>query len=230
MRRKLFLIALSLLIGSPAFAVPTLQLFISGATYDWGTQTWVTTSGSFDLYVVSANSSKTDVIVSLALAPTDNPADVSVNFAGTDIHTGDWVFGYSPLENDPTQWDGGNDDLPRHGIFPTWFSEMHTGAYNRSSWVGDVQPDAYGNFWNPANGSGQAHARGQVKHFHVTTGGVFTFVHFDAYTLNSDGTINQFAPFSHDAEAGYVPEPGTAALFSTGLMALGAISFRRRKR
>jgi hypothetical protein len=229
MRKTLLALILVLVVASGAHAIPDLQLFIDGATYDWHSQTWVTTSGGFDLYVVSANHSKNDVIVSMALAQGDDPSVAAVNFAGDPIENSDWVWGYAPIGNEPDEWNGG-EDLPRHGIFPTWYSEVHTGAYNRGSRVGNTQPDSHGDFWNPATGHGTTSARGQFKMFHVTTGGSFTFVHFDAYTLNSDGSIDRFAPFSHDAEAGSpVPEPGTLALFGAGLLGLGTVSRKRKK-
>jgi hypothetical protein len=227
--RHIFLsVLISVSIISTAAAVPSLQLFIDGATYDWGTQTWVTQSGGFDLYVVSAKTAKSDVIVSMALAQTDNRDNVDINFDGNAIHQSDWLWGYAPVGNEPDIWNGG-EDLPRHGIFPTWYTQMHTGAYDFASAVGDVQPNSEGDYWNPATGLGVTTAFGQIKRFHVETGGTFSFIHFDAYTLNPDGSIDQFAPFSHDAETvSSVPEPGTLALLSTGLLGLGIYVRKRR--
>jgi len=231
MMKKATLIVILILAMAPlAYAVPPLQLFISGATYDWNEQSWIVTGNSFDLYVVSARNAKHDVMVSLALASTDQPSDATINFAGNDIGSSDWRFGYAPIDNAYWRWNGG-EDLPRHGIYPTWFTEINTGNYGLSSNVGDVQPDVYGNFWNPATGSGSAPADGEVKMFHVETGGVYSYVHFDAYTLNPDGSIDQFAPFSHDAEdiPGEIPEPGTMALMGTGLFGMAIAGLRRRK-
>ena len=53
MRHVKLLILMSILIGSTAYAVPSLQLFIDGATYNWNSQTWVTQSGSFEVSFLS---------------------------------------------------------------------------------------------------------------------------------------------------------------------------------
>jgi hypothetical protein len=212
-----------------AHAIPNLQLFIDGATYDRHTASWFTTSSSFDLYVVSANSVRSDVIVSLALARCDVPAEVDVDFAGNEIDTPDWIYGYAPLDNYPDIYEE-DGDLYHHNIYPSWFTEVHTGAYELSGMVGDVRPDANGEYWNPATGEGNATAPGQARVFHIETNQAYHYLHFDAYTLNPDGTIETFANFSRDAEAGgLAPEPGTVTLLGMGLLGLGTYIRRKSK-
>lgn len=239
MKKILLVLIIGLMMAPGAYAVPHLQLFIDGATYDWDTQTWVlATTGSVDLYVISANETHDNVYVSMALMgfeESENPTgDVSITgFNGTPSV---WDWGYAPIDFVPNdEWGGGNDELPRHGIFPTWFAEVNTGYYDTSGFVGDVQPGS--DFWDPTiDGPGPANAVGQYKLFGLSISApVGTAVHFDAYTyangLIVDGSpIDEFAPFSHDGTTTIVPEPGTILLMSTGLLGMGLAAYRRRKR
>lgn len=227
------LLMVAILAGS-AFALPPIQLFIDGATYDWGSQSWVaTTTGSVDVYVISADDAKSDIIVCMALGQSDDPNTMTVDFGGTVVNPGDWVYGNPPS---PPAWQPG-DDLAPHGVYPTNFAEIHTGAYGLSQMVGDVQPDTLngGEYWDPTPtpafpGAPATHS-GDWKMFTVNiTGPIGSGVHFDAYTLNPDGTLYQFAPFSHDATTTLVPEPGTLVLMGTGLFGLGLGALRKRKR
>ena len=224
-----------LIIVSSALAVPDLQLFIDGATYDWETETWrLASAGSIDLYVISANYEYTDVIVSMALTGFSelNPpgSGISVSgFGGPDID--EWRYGFGPIAT-IEEWNS-NEDLPRHGVFPAWFAEAHTGPYNFDDFVGDVQPDegTQLGYWNPAtNTGGNPVHPGHIEHFSLNINApVGTGVFFDAYTL--DGTaIDKFAPFSHNAGTTIVPEPGTIILMGSGLMGIGFGAFRRRKK
>lgn len=223
-----------MILTASAFALPDIQIFIDGATYDWGEQSWVATvTGPVDVYVISADIPVADIIVCLALGEFDDPSLMTVDFGGTVVNPGDWVYGNPPL---PPGWDPGGDLAP-HSIYPTNFAEVHTGAYGTSQMVGDVQPDTLngGIYWDPtptpAFPAAEANHVGDWKMFTMNiTGPVGSSVHIDAYTLNPDGTVDRFAPFSHDGTTTLVPEPGTIVLMGSGLFGLGLRAYRKRKR
>jgi len=231
MKTKVLILLLVFLTATAAHALPALQLFIAGAEYDTRSQTWITTSNSFDLYVISANTIRNDVIVSMALGQTDNPADAGITFGGNVISNSDWVYGYAPMDNDVSNWSF--DDIQRHNVFPTNFTEFNTGTYGVDQQVGSTLPNEFGGYWDPSQGGpipGYVTV-GEVKTFHVEIEGLrrLTSVHFDAYTLNTDGTINEMAPLFCDAGVlGMAPEPGTIALFGLGLLGVGGLSMRKR--
>ncbi len=210
-------------LSTSAFAVPGLQLFIDGATYDDVTGTWITTSNTFDLYVIAKDGMQ-DVHVAMAIedfAMNDDPnaAGVAVNGVGSYAP---WTYGYAPLDNDPSIWNGGSADLAKHGVYPAWYSEFYAGSFGNSGKIGD----ATGGNWSPVSGGvAPGNTYGSWRKFSIEVLGTHA-IHFDAYTLNADGTIDQFAPFSHDAAA--VPEPTSLALFGLGLA--GAGYFRRKKK
>ena len=114
MKKLILTLAVVMLMSASAFAIPALQLYIDGATYDTSTETWVATGSSVDLYVV-ASIDLENVIVSAALFPdeypmgTDPNGSVGITYNGAPAST-NWVYGYSPFDTYLTK-DGG-DDLP----------------------------------------------------------------------------------------------------------------------
>ncbi len=208
----LYFLLMGLLIFGSAGAVPTLQLFIAGGTYDEGTDTWVTNSNSFDLYIIGANEALSDVMVSMALdlpVSSDPNGDVSIDIDGNTYD--DWVYGTPML-------------LPPHGIFPTWYSEFNAGDFGL---IGGVNNVNYPSYYDPSVQGYLANSNtlGEYRRFHVTLSGT-DYTHFDGYFYFQDKKGNtkiKFAPFSHDAESSVVPEPGTMALFGLGSLGLGLV-------
>jgi hypothetical protein len=232
--------ALGLAFASSSFALPSLQLDINPGTYDNVTQTTVATTSQFTLRAFGQGVTlASPYYISMAVVDASGnavgPANVGLGsfvFNGETIDvTGDMSFGNPPLEaaiaHDP-------GDLAPHGIFPTFFAERSfmfsagntIAAYN-------VQGDV------PTAGS-MFFADFAVDVANLATGYA---IHFDLYSEEAgrcgagtgscaDIDVDDFAPFSHDAQSGdprvppnEVPEPGSLAL-----LGLGALAAARRAR
>jgi hypothetical protein len=219
-----------LLIVPGAHAIPSLQLDIGGGTYDWSTQTIVTTSDTFTLYayliVNDWNDLSDTYYISAAVAPSvDTSIDLgSFSFDGETVNvTESMTYGEAPLEGVVTDSDWGDSSLPSHGIFPTYFAEFDFMFSGTDITPYNTQDDPGG----PADlsGTGMYYASFEVD---VSLLDPDYGIHFDLYNIEVFGNgkhKTMFAPFSHDA-ATVVPEPSTILLLGVGMLGLWGLKRR----
>jgi hypothetical protein len=222
-----------------ALAYPVAQLDASGGTWDPTTQSIVTTNSQFTLYGYGntplGNGKALDLSLDWRLSVSLIPQTTAgTNFGSfkigtTSYDTTDFLYGVPPVETMLTRQPG---DLQTHSVFPTLFMELDVDWLTGQTRAGvDVQTTAG---TNPTANPGNA-LYWLGWNFDVSGLLAGYQLHFDLYGVTCTGTtttncaIQQFAPFSHDAETNVtnVPEPATVTLLGAGLLLLGA-SVRRR--
>ena len=130
-------LALGILGAGTANAVPNLQIYIDGATYDTVSETWVISSSSFKLWVVSDGSAIDDVKLTAAFLTSETG---SITMTGTT--TGSAVFTDPSAASNPTveftsadgaiPITGDGSALPAHGIYGAGTSFTQFGLGNMS--------------------------------------------------------------------------------------------------
>lgn len=230
------------LCAGEASAVPVLQLYIEGASYDSGTESWYAASGDFRLWAIAnlggpggtGGAAIENVRLSAVYADPGTPVTITVTPArigGTGSYGGftDAAASAAPtllgiVTDGSTPRIGGDRFLPGHGEFGAG-KVWHEFALGNFDAADSQLADFVGTF--PAPGTGTT---AQINAYDVRVEGAEA--HFDLYGIITDArgkTSYVFAPFSHDATDGSrsVPVPATLALLGIGSSALASIRFRR---
>jgi len=228
-----------LMVFSPAWATPTFQTYISGGTADTADETWITHSGTFNLVVVGAYTSKTasltrgTVIVSVPQGETGTLTIGGVTLLTAARDTGVGIIPDGPAGLDLLSNIGGADgyenkspvlDLNNHFPYQNGVADFLYYDVGGFANLGPIHN------YNAGDGSIVLAGTGQEKTFAVSVTG-FSWVHFDlgGYVDKESGQDGwDINPGSHDATADpVVPVPGSLLLAAIGA---GLVSHIRRRR
>lgn len=251
-RRLLKSLALCGVLALPvaAHAIPALQVYLQGATYDDTTDTWVLTSTDpFKLWVIGdVGSYGTISNVKLSIAYLDTLSPTFSLTSGTTGGYGGYTDPSTPTDpvfsktvtdgSAPTLTDGSS--LAPHGIYG---SDTNWTEYVLGNFTLTDSPVC--DFSTPLPDGGTCDSTGQINVYTFAVSGVAegsTF-HFDVYDNIVAGNHVQYinAPYSHDGEgtssssgggastSGPVPEPGTLTLLGVSMLG-GLFAYRRRSR
>jgi hypothetical protein len=233
MGRKAILALIGLMIWAvPALAIPEIQLYVEGATYDASTETWVTNSNNFRLWVMGDVSAKgtildlhiaaaylTGEVGTISLTPTTASllTDPSISQAAV-LNPLVGADGTQPIMDDGSA-------LPSHGIYGAGvsFKQYDIGDFT-------LTDSPIGDFSGATAFPSSFPDQGQINAYDVSITG-YSVVHFDAFDhlAAKNKVMSLKAPFSHDAEGTpNVPEPASLLLLGLGMGGSALVGLRRK--
>jgi hypothetical protein len=220
-----------------AQALPLLQLDIGGGTYVGGSEeSTIANASVFNLYALYDGSrgapGSGTYYISAAISPrqdlsTPPPNVGSFTINGVEYSTANMNYGIPPLQ----VIDGmpGVQDLGRHDVYPTYYAEV---AFT----FGGSQSAGYNTATDPGDPLSHPGTGLFYQQFLIDVSSLLSAysIHFDLYDTAikrkiGSYTLDDFAPFSHDAQSGsgghhdQVPDGGTTvALLGLAFAGLGA--------
>ena len=256
-RGKLIIIAALLLILVPtlSLAVPNLQIYIPGATYDTETETWVIYEMNYELWVIGAHLDVNDVKFAAAF-PTGENGSIQVTWhtPSSPDYGGGGIDDFTLTFNDPNLGADSNrlDYEDYRDSYPTSDPDPATYGFGSGTplagdgaqipphgvfptdfyeyFIGDFGTDGTVENYIPGDELGDE-ACGEIKIFDISVSG-YSWVDIGAYDhviLSNTNAKYVFTPYSHDG-ASTIPEPATMLLLGSGLIGLGWFGRRKTKK
>ena len=147
LRSIIFSFIIMLVVSFEVFAVPDLQIYIPGATYDDITETWIINSYNYELWITGANQTIDDVRFAAAV-PEDETGSIEITWLNNGVD-GSGLPDYGILPSDQEYYTDGNFTLilsnelsVRTGVQFDYDDYLNNIYVPRNSSTSELEPDS----------------------------------------------------------------------------------------